>query len=153
MTIRIAALAVTIAALAGCAGSSVSQVATDASLIAAALPPLLASLSAIPGVNQTTIATLQADNATVQADAALLAKTPSATTAAGIESTIAEFAPLALTLVPGASPYVPVIEAAVSLAQVLVTDFSAPSTTAASAVAPTVYTASQARAILAAGVH
>jgi hypothetical protein len=143
-------------ALAGCSSTpstAPSQIATDANLIATGLSAAVAQIALVPGVNQTTLATIQADVTLVQKDAASIASAtsaPSASTVAEIVQTVQAVAPVALALVPGGSALVPVIDAAVSLAPALIADIEAVKTASAEAPGGTVapYSAGEARLIL-----
>jgi hypothetical protein len=132
-----------------------SQIATDVNLISTGLSAAVASIAAIPGVDPTQLATLQADLKIVQTDAATVAAATAAPTSTvqEIVSTIDALAPIALALVPGGSALVPVIDAATSLAPALLADLGVSGVTSAALPVHTAYTPAQARALLATGAH
>jgi nucleoid-associated protein YgaU len=141
--------AVVLAACSGTTAPTVTQLATDAKLIASGLAAAIASIAAIPGVSAATVATLQADLATVQSDAASIAAataTPATSVVSEIVQAVQAIAPIALSLIPGASAIVPIINAATSLLPGLLSAVGLSAATAG-AKAP-VYAPDQARLIL-----
>lgn len=127
--------------------TSPSQIATDVNLVASGLSAAVTQVAAIPGINPTVVAQLQADLALIQKDAAQVAAdtaAPSASLVQEIASTVQAVATVALPLVPGGAPFVPVIQAAVSM---LPTLLAAVHVSGAAPVA-TAYTPNAARLIL-----
>ncbi len=103
--------------LTGCAGTAATptQLATDVNLIASGLSAAIASISQIPGVSATVVSQLQADLATIQADAAKVASTPQASIVQEIGTVVQAVATIALPLIPGGSAVAATVQAAVSL--------------------------------------
>ena len=128
-----------------------SQVAADVALIAQGLQPLATDIAAIPGVPEATLAKVNADLALIQQDAALIAKqttAPAASTVQEIVTTVEALAAAATPVIPGGAAAVVAIDAAASLAAVLMTELGAQG--AVMAQAPhAAYSPGQARTILA----
>lgn len=108
-----------------------TQVATDAGLISSGLTAAVAAIAATPGVDQTKLATLNADLLTVQKAAAAIAAAPSPTLASEIGTAVDDLAPIAEALVPASSYVVVAVEAAVALVPVLLNEAGAPVVAAA----------------------
>jgi hypothetical protein len=135
--------------LTGCAGTTTTttptQLATDVNLIASGLSSAIASISQIPGVSAAIVSQLQADLATIQADAAQVANATQPAIVQEIGTVVQAVATIALPLIPGGSAVAATVQAAVSLLPVVLA-------TAGVSGAPvaTQFTPEQARLILAA---
>jgi len=132
-----------------CQVTTVSAAATDANLIAAGVASVIATLQTQPIVTasqQATLTQMQGYLATIQADAAALAKTPSTSTAQEIVTVVQTLAPLALSFVPGGSTVAVLVNAALSLAPQLLADLGVAGATMGAA--PVKYSADEARLIL-----
>jgi hypothetical protein len=136
------------AALAGCSlvPNSPSQFATDVQLVAAGVSAAAQQIAAIPGVAVSVVTKVQADALIVANDAAKIATATGAV--AGLAQQIAVavqgIADIVLPMFPATSPFVPLINAAISL---LPTILAAAGVKGAK-LATAVYTPEQARLIL-----
>ncbi len=136
------------AALAGCSlmPRTPAEAATDVQLIAAGVAAVAQDVAKAPNVPQATLVRVQADALTVSQAAAKVAQASaiSATLAQQIAAAVQEIAALVLPLFPATAPFVPLINAALSL---LPTILAAAGVTGAPAAHP-VYTPAEARLIL-----
>ncbi len=132
--------------LTGCSGTATpTQLATDVNLIASGLSSVVASISQLPGVSTTVVTQLQADLATIQADAAKVASTAQSSVVQEIGQVVQAVAAIVLPLIPGGSALAATVQAAVSL---LPTVLAAAGVAGAAVTTP--FTPEQARLILAA---
>jgi len=118
-------------ALAACTTPTPAQVATDAGLISSGLTAAIAAIAAVPGVDQTKLATVNADLLILQKAAAAISVQSNPTLATEIATAVDDLAPIAESLVPGSSYIVVAIEAATALVPVLLNEAGAPATTKA----------------------
>lgn len=118
------AIPLVVLGVAGCTPGTVtpSQIASDASLIASGLGAVVASLSTIPGMNASTLTTVQTYLAQLKLDADLLAGNtagiPTATVQ-DISALVGKIAAVVLPILPMGSATLPIVEAAQSLVLVL----------------------------------
>ncbi len=144
---RRALLGAAMLSLAGCAGASASQLATDVQLVADGLAAAIADIAKIPGIASDTLTRLQGDLATIEGDAAkVAADTADAGTGAvqEIAAGVRLIAGIVLPLSGLPGTVATVINAAVSLLPAIL---AAAGLVGASVTAPA-YTPEQARLIL-----
>ncbi len=135
------------AVLAGCAAlPTPSQLATDVALVSSGVAAAAQQIAAIPGIAASVLTKVEADALVVSADAAKVAA--AAGQASGLVAQIAaaveEIAALVLPLFPSSQPFVPLINAALSLLPTLLAEAGV----RGAAVAAPVYTPEEARLIL-----
>ncbi len=126
LSLNFAGIAATVAIvpLAACSTTAttttvVSQVATDANLIAQGMSAVVMSLQAIqPPIDPATLLKLQGYVATLQKDSAAVAAattTPATSTIQEIANVVQALAPIALSFIPGGGTLGAVVQAAVAL--------------------------------------
>jgi hypothetical protein len=130
----------------------INPIATDTNLIAGGISAVIASITASAGSTPSAnVVKLQGYLTTIQTDAAQVAAataTPATSVISEIAQTVQAIAPIALSLIPGGSALVDVVNAALSLLPSLLSAVGLSAATAG-AKAP-IYTPDQARLILAA---
>ncbi len=97
---------------------TVSQLASDASLIASGMAAVVTALQSQPGIPAATLVQLQGYLATLQKDAAAVAAataTPATSTVQEIAQIVQTVAPIALSFVPGGGAVAAIVQAAVAL--------------------------------------
>jgi len=134
--------------LIGCGGQTASQIAADVNLIASGLTAAVAQIGQIPEVPSAALTQIDFYLATIQADAAKIARatsTPATSTVQEIGQVVQALASVVLPLVPTGSVIEATVQAAVSLLPVILAAAGV-----SGAGVPAKYRPAQARAILAA---
>ena len=122
--------------------ASAAQLASDVQLIDNGLSAVLPSVARVANVPPATVARINADLAKIQADAAQVQADVTATSAVPtgvvqeIASVVTDVATVVLPAVPGAAPFVPVVQAANALVPVLLNAIGSPAAGAAPVMSP-----------------
>ena len=109
------------AVLGACSNLPLSQLASDANLIATGISSAVASIKLIPGLPTAAVTQIEGYLATIQKDAAAIAAATTAPATGNVQEiaqAVQAIASVVLPLgaaVPGLAPFVPLIEAAISL--------------------------------------